>query len=1304
VSDCGWREAVGTGVGGVGIDTDGAEMSQVAEASRIRASGGTPLLRVIVGLAGVCSVGLHAQYPAWWTERGVVSTNAPVSTNDFAAINQGQLKQVAAKASEELEARLPGGAGSNVLLMIGGWATPGSNVNDYAGANLGQIKAVAAPFYDRFDELGILTNGYPWTIGLSNGYPWTGGSNASDFALANIGQVKRAFAFDLTSWNSDADHLPDTWEQAHFGPGNLSQGDADDPDGDAVSNLQEYLNQSDPADYYNGQAVCVFVVSGDRQDGQTNSYLDQALVVGVSNAFGALTNAPVSFEVAAGDGLLGLATNGAGLAVCITGRTDVSGLAGVWLQYGSDAFLTNEVRILAGPPALTAETNMLAFLNEPPQIAWNTPTDGASFAPGVAVFLQASAIDDECVAKVQFFADDTELGEDTAAPYVLTWSNSVVGTHALWAKAIDNRGAWATSTPVAIWITPPDGDGDGMADAWEIQWLGGTNAAPAGDFDGDGLSNLQEFEEGTLPDDFYNGRRPLLSIVSGDRQAANTNTFLPEPLVVCARDQSGLSLSNAPVTFTISPTGGLFSTNTVGAPLLATNTVRADENGVAQVWLKLPPVGGLQLITASAFDTNVLLQAFAKSAANRPTVTVEATDPVSAEPGSNIGVFTISHNGNTFSSLPVVFGMSGTATNGTDYATITSPATIPAGTNWVRVEVRPLDNTNVEPTETAILTLSNNAAYVVGSPSVATNSILDNEKTGTTSIDGGENFSTVLMSDGTVWTFGADSSGQLGNGNGGATNVPVQVPSLSNVIQVACGQYHCLALQIGGRIKSWGEGDDGRLGDNNSQDRQSPVFVVNSGLTNAIAISGGEHHSMAIASNGAVWAWGSTEEGGLGIGPNEENSYDTPQATTITSAATQISAGRRASYALQVTTLKGAGHNKSGGTGPCQLADSTIANSPTFITVTSPAVSMAAGYEFGLTLRTDGKVYAWGDNGDAQLGVSHDGGGVDYRYTVEVIAGVSNVSAIAAGRGHSLALRANGTVWAWGRGEEGQLGDGSTSERVSPVQATATGFSNAIAIAAGYYHSLAITADGSVWTWGKNSSGQLGLGTNDQRRTRPTRIPGFNVFDRLPTVSIAWPTNSVATDPSGNLVIQADASDSDGTVAKVEFFRDDEKIGESLSSPFGFSWTNATLGACMLTAVATDDKGLSATSAPVAVTVYSGGDSDGDGLSDYEEVVVHGTNPLLKDSNGDGLLDGAAVLAGFDPMEADPDQDGVPTTAELTAGTNPFRADTDGDGHNDGADAFPLDPSRHAALADDPGDDTPPTINLDRPADAQPLP
>jgi len=269
--------------------------------------------------------------PPWWTSRGLISTNAPVTTNDYGAINQGQLKHVASKAAEELDARLPGGTGSNIVGMIAAWTNSPGATNDYVAANLGQLKAVAAPFYDRLGELGILTNDYPWTAGLSNGYPWTGGSNANDFAMANLGQLKRVFSFDLSPWNSDDDHLPDQWEQAYFGATNLSQGDSGDPDGDGSTNLQEYQQESDPTNFYNGVLPSLAVVSGDSQTNAAGAFLLDPLVVRVTGGSGWLSNAPVMFLISPTGGL-SAAYGSTNVYESLVARSDGQGLASVYAK------------------------------------------------------------------------------------------------------------------------------------------------------------------------------------------------------------------------------------------------------------------------------------------------------------------------------------------------------------------------------------------------------------------------------------------------------------------------------------------------------------------------------------------------------------------------------------------------------------------------------------------------------------------------------------------------------------------------------------------------------------------------------------------------------------------------------------------------------------------------------------------------------------------------------------------------------------------------------------------------------------
>ena len=177
------------------------------------------LTAVLLGAA----LSLRAAPPAWWEERGVVNPGA--TANDYAAANLGQVKHIAKQAALEMEARLPGGAGAEINALIASWSQPpaaGVVRNDYAVINQGQLKAIAKIFYNRLVQTG--RTGAPLAPGAS--YPWTA-STADDasFAPANIGQVKFLFSFDL--FDNEHDGLPDAWEEQQLGT--RGYGPNDDP-------------------------------------------------------------------------------------------------------------------------------------------------------------------------------------------------------------------------------------------------------------------------------------------------------------------------------------------------------------------------------------------------------------------------------------------------------------------------------------------------------------------------------------------------------------------------------------------------------------------------------------------------------------------------------------------------------------------------------------------------------------------------------------------------------------------------------------------------------------------------------------------------------------------------------------------------------------------------------------------------------------------------------------------------------------------------------------------------------------------
>ena len=194
--------------------------------SRGSQAGAVLLFTALVGLATVTAIAKPG-YPRWWIERGVVDLHA-TGTNDFAAVNQGQLKWFAAKAAEELDANLRNGAGAAVTALIAGFSLS----NHYAAANQGQVKNLARPFYERLIAEGCAAS-FPWT-------PQT--DDDEDFAAANIGQVKHVFAFEL---DRDGNGLPDWWEQENAEV-IASLPAAADADGDGAGLAQEAHRGTDP--------------------------------------------------------------------------------------------------------------------------------------------------------------------------------------------------------------------------------------------------------------------------------------------------------------------------------------------------------------------------------------------------------------------------------------------------------------------------------------------------------------------------------------------------------------------------------------------------------------------------------------------------------------------------------------------------------------------------------------------------------------------------------------------------------------------------------------------------------------------------------------------------------------------------------------------------------------------------------------------------------------------------------------------------------------------------------------------------
>ena len=339
-----------------------------------------------------------------------------------------------------------------------------------------------------------------------------------------------------------------------------------------------------------------------------------------------------------------------------------------------------------------------------------------------------------------------------------------------------------------------------------------------------------------------------------------------------------------------------------------------------------------------------------------------------------------------------------------------------------------------------------------------------------TAIESGVFHTIVLKSDGTVWTWGYNGYGQLGDGTTTDSTTPIQVSGLSNIIAIAGGGYHTIALKSDGTVWTWGRNEYGQLGDSTTLNRTSPVQVTD--LSNIIAIEDGGHHTIALKSDGTVWTWGYNEWGQLGDG-------------TTTNRTTPV----------QVSGLSG-------------------------VTV------IAGGNDHTIAMKSDGTVWAWGHNSYGQLG---DGTATNTPRTTPVqVIGLSDIADIAGGEWHTIALKSDGTVWTWGDNTYGELGDGSSLDvRAIPMQIS--GLSDVVAIEGGFYHTVALKSDGTIWTWGYNEYGELGDGTNTNTST-PVQVNDFNVYQSSTTVT----TNSANNVTSSSATLNG-AINSNGLSTTVWF-------------------------------------------------------------------------------------------------------------------------------------------------------------------------
>jgi alpha-tubulin suppressor-like RCC1 family protein len=381
-------------------------------------------------------------------------------------------------------------------------------------------------------------------------------------------------------------------------------------------------------------------------------------------------------------------------------------------------------------------------------------------------------------------------------------------------------------------------------------------------------------------------------------------------------------------------------------------------------------------------------------------------------------------------------------------------------------------------------------------------------------IAGGSDHSIALRNDGAVFAWGRNASGQLGDGTTINRNTPVAVKRpggtgfITNATAVAGGSDHSIALRDDGTVLAWGSNVFGQLGDGTTTNRSTPVQVKGPGgigfLTGVAAIAGGTAHTIALKDDGTVWTWGYNGFRQLGDGTTTDRSTPVqvkgPGGIGFLAGVAAIAGGYDHTIALKGDgTVWTWGGNDMGG-----LGDGTTTNRSTPVQVKGPGgigfltgvAAIAGGSLHTVALKDDGTVWAWGSNEYGQLG---DGTATLTMSTPVQVKGpgeicfLMDVAAVAGGYDHTIALKEDGTVWAWGRNSYGELGDGTTTMRTAPVQVRDLWgmefLTGAAAVASGWWHVIALKGDGTAWAWGWNSYGELGDGTTTDRHN-PVQVKG----------------------------------------------------------------------------------------------------------------------------------------------------------------------------------------------------------------------